>query len=61
MNKNTTVWIVIYDYNVSGEDSIMGVFFCEKKAKEFIADYVLKNEIDTGYLYLFSKEVSDNY
>lgn len=54
MNK---VWIVMYTESNTGEESIIGVYSSETKAKLSIADYVLDEDIITDYLELVEKEV----
>lgn len=51
------VWIVMYSEYEVGSGSILDVFTEESKAKDYIADYVLNNDINTAYLYLERKEI----
>lgn len=49
---NDSVWIVMYTEEETGIASIKGIFPTEQKAKLFIADYALNNDIDSSYLEL---------
>lgn len=51
------VWLVVHSESESGSEAIKGLFDSEQKAKLFIADYVLKNAIDTSFLELAKKKV----
>lgn len=53
----TEVWIVMYTEDHTGTESIKGVFSSEKKAKKFIAEYVLSSSIVSEYLDLVSRSV----
>ncbi|MDO6448118.1 hypothetical protein [Oceanobacillus profundus] len=51
------VWAVIDFELEAGSESIKGLFDSEEKAKLFIADYVLKNEVNSEYLELVKKKI----
>ena len=51
------VFIIMDTTNNVGKDSIISVHEDEISAKIALADYVLKNTVDTDYIDLFEKEV----
>lgn len=53
------IWLIIDTQEESGSEAIKGVFSDEIQAKLFLADYVLKNSVDSDYLQLVKKKVGD--
>lgn len=50
------VWVLMDTTKNTGSDGILGVFENESKAKLYLADYILENEIDTIASYVELKE-----
>lgn len=44
------VWIVLDSSVETGAESIKGIFQTEERAKIFLADYVIDNDIETDFL-----------
>lgn len=53
------VWLVIDSESDSGQQAIKGIFVSKEKAKMFIADYVLENDVCTSCLELAQMEVEE--
>ena len=51
------VHIVMYTYEHTGSESILGVFSNKDDAKMFIANFVLMNSVHTQYLEIVEREI----
>ncbi|WP_371069116.1 hypothetical protein [Sediminibacillus sp. JSM 1682029] len=51
------VYLVIYCEDEVGAGAIKGLFDSEIRAKVYLADFAIKNTIDTSYLELVKRKV----